>query len=476
MKSAVAILALATLTASQTVSIANYCNALIANCPASHGIDTTTTCATVFANFNLGSLTDTNNTIGCRYKFLTDPVLNATATKCQYAGPTGGGKCGQVIDGACQAATTACAGVANAAYATYAECQQGLAPEINNWGWQQGTSGGSEDSLECRAYHGIAYLVSGLSVHCGHFNLTSSTCNGPVMPNPTHYCETVTYQCAAVGNVQYNSMTDCMNSVGAWNATPADARATTATNSLGCREYHAQAALQNASLHCQHAGPSGGNACGTFAQGWDSLALHNCNNSDVEFAEDGMGETTLNAAVPIGNTGPYHVLLDQAMDTQVCRIYHLTVAGTLPAAHCSHGGVDGGGVCGNDTVSNLCTYIGGVCGFGTNTYQYATQAACTTAMKSIVTGSFADRTTNTLGCRFYHASVAGQYLGPGGSLSSGTNAATTFQQHCSHVLASTPTGGCNAAATTQPPSSASGAPGVSVLLALIACVASILAL
>jgi len=192
--------------------------------------------------------------------------------------------------------------------------------------------------------------------------------------------------------------------------------------------------------------------------------------------EDGMGETTLNAAVPIGNTGPYHVLLDQAMDTQVCRIYHLTVAGTLPAAHCSHGGVDGGGVCGNDTVSNLCTYIGGVCGFGTNTYQYATQAACTTAMKSIVTGSFADRTTNTLGCRFYHASVAGQYLGPGGSLSSGTNAATTFQQHCSHVLASTPTGGCNAAATTQPPSSASGAPGVSVLLALIACVASILAL
>jgi len=453
------------------LTVTSFCASLLANCPSMHGIDTQTNCETVFQLYTVGATTDVEmDSLGCRMRYLTDPVLNATATKCQYAGPTGGGRCGSIVEGTCNAAIGACMAAPSMSYPNVAACMTGLAPMVAQWGWNQGTNAAGEDSLECRAYHAITGLVSGDPTHCNHFNFTGSPCSGgAIMPNAQHYCETVTFWCNGT-NQQYNSMADCMGSVGAFSTTPADAKASNAMNSLGCREYHSQAAAAvNASFHCEHGGPSGGMACGVYTDAWATLAKNNCNDSDVMAAETGMGVTQLGMAVPVGNSGPYWTGLDQTGDTQACRIYHLTAAATNPGLHCIHGSIAGGGACGTDTVTNLCTFIGGACGFGTATWQFKDATTCHSALAAIPIGTPADRATNTLDCRFYHASVAAQY-NTGGSQ---TMSATNMQTHCSHILASTPAAGCNPPAAPAPTSPAATAP---IFTALIVAIVSVFVL
>jgi len=188
-------------------------------------------------------------------------------------------------------------------------------------------------------------------------------------------------------------------------------------------------------------------------------------------------------AIPVGIDGTmnYSTTFDTTMNTQVCRLYHLTVA-AVNQVHCSHGWISGGDNCGT-RAANLCQYIGAVCGFGANaSYQFASSSACTTAFAAFqgnVTLFGLDNATsgNTFGCRFYHVGVAASYL-PGGSNGNANNAMASAVLHCGHVLAPfTTAGGCNPGAAQPTPAMApTGSPAaiVSISLAFVVAVVSTL--
>jgi len=170
--------------------------------------------------------------------------------------------------------------------------------------------------------------------------------------------------------------------------------------------------------------------------------------------------TIPDAMVPPGfsDTVPYSVTFDGSQNTQACRIYHLSVASTLPDAHCVHGSVSGGDTCGK-YVSNLCTLISQACGFGNNeTYQFPNLTACTAGLNNIEVGSNQLKTgtdqswastSNTLECRFYHASVAASFAAGGANFAT-AGAAANQVLHCSHVLRKSAPGGCEGVVTPTP--------------------------
>ena len=45
----------------------------------------------------------------------------------------------------------------------------------------------------------------------------------------------------------------------------------TTGNTIGCRLYHAGAAAADPVLHCPHAGPTGGNVCGSWCDNYCQL-------------------------------------------------------------------------------------------------------------------------------------------------------------------------------------------------------------
>jgi len=268
---------------------------------------------------------------------------------------------------------------------------------------------------------------------------------------------------------------------GAWPNSPQDARYSNNQNSLGCRTVHAQAAALAPGTHCPHAGPSGGGTggngvCGSFTDAWASLSSGLCQDTNVGTAVASIGAANMALAVPIGDTSAWsYPGVTKTANTQACRIYHLVVASQQPALHCVHGTISGGYFCGADLVQNLCAYIQGICGFGSATWQFMDSTTCYNALNTTVnvggTAGYqgaASVATMTLGCRFYHATVAGSYKA-GGSLGNGTTATQNFQDHCSHTLGKTPQAGCNYVAP-------SSAPTVPFLAAAAVATATILVL
>jgi len=430
------------------------------------------------------------NTIGCRYKYLNDPTNSGmynNSYSCQYAGPSGGGRCGNFLSNVCDVATNVCGAVTGASYTTSALCQTGLAPGANQWGFLQGSNAGAEDSLECRVYHAIASINTGNPVHCSHFGQTSPVCTGPVTPDAGHYCETLQYNCPAP-NIQFAMKAQCLaTAAGYYNAgVDLTSARSNADNSLGCREYHAQASRADNNTHCEHAGPSGAGVCGTRQSAWGNmLAAAPCldNHVNVLFIA-GVGSANVDLLIPpiaAGAVGKYTTTFDTAGNTQVCRIYHLGVASTN-TAHCSHGFVSGGDNCGTLTA-NLCAFIESICTFGTNaSYQYASSAAClsadTNSSNSVilagVTGT-AGSAADSFECRFYHAMVAASYT-TGGANAAVAGAASLHQYHCGHTLRPATTGGCiNAGSPTTAPPTPKSSSGSTLVISGAALVAFLFA-
>ena len=379
---------------------------------------------TTAASMPAGSSADTSgNTIGCRqYHATVAGMPGNAATHCPHAGPSGGDVCGSWCDTYCQLSLANCTG-ANAVYASDAECQTACAALSADGA--AGDAGG--DSVQCRIYHlGVAgsNKPDSANTHCPH---TAPDGGGVcVDPAPTcaEYCAAVTSACTG-DNAQYATEAACLSYCGTWAMIPAGKTGDTSGDSIGCRLYHAGVAgmAGNAATHCPHAGPTGGGVCGTLCDNYCQLAMTNCTGGNALYGSDAACMTACSAYDADGAPG------DADGDTVQCRIYHLGVAGSnLPdsaVTHCPHGGTDGGGVCidplgPTPTCADYCTAVMGSC-TGDNA-QFATEAAClaycgTWAM--IPAGTTADKSGNTLGCRIYHATVAGQ----------AGNAAT----HCPHA-------------------------------------------
>jgi hypothetical protein len=192
-----------------------------------------------------------------------------------------------------------------------------------------------------------AIAVAGPLLACGS---SSSNDNPPAAADCTSYCNNMAATCTAASDVQYTALTGtCLDYCQTKNAWPAGTPGTTG-NTLACRIDHANnaAAAKTAgnaaqvTAHCGHAGPSGGNVCGTWCENYCFLALKNCaaylgtGANQMGFA-DAATCTTACAAFP--NTGT----INSGGNHVQCRIYHAGAAGALAALpHCAHAAVTSG--------------------------------------------------------------------------------------------------------------------------------------
>jgi hypothetical protein len=114
-------------------------------------------------------------------------------------------------------------------------------------------------------------------------------------------------------------------------------------NSLECRAYHAAAAKAgNPSIHCAHAGPTGGDLdpadlmpgpCGDGCEAFCNLALQIC---PATF--DGQQDCRAQCQKFGASFKPYSTQ-DTTGNTFACRMYHLSVAArdaTTALVHCPH--------------------------------------------------------------------------------------------------------------------------------------------
>ena len=185
--------------------------------------------------------------------------------------------------------------------------------------------------------------VGCFAVGCGDDTTTSSSgdmsvahdlAGGGNAPTCAAYCAKIQMNCTAAsgdagGNAQYMDAATCntyCTSAAGW---PAGMTGATSGNTIGCRLYHAGAAAADPVLHCPHAGPTGGDTCGSWCDNYCQLMAKNCTGSNAVYD----AATCMTKCATIPTSGQVN---DAAGNTIQCRIYHLGVAATDPVLHCPH--------------------------------------------------------------------------------------------------------------------------------------------
>lgn len=157
--------------------------------------------------------------------------------------------------------------------------------------------------------------------------------SGGGAPTCAAYCAKIETNCTAGsdggGNTQYMDAATCNTYCTTAAAWPAGKTGDLSGNTIGCRLYHAGAAAADPVLHCPHAGPTGGNVCGSWCDNYCQLMAKNCTGSNAVYD----AATCMSNCTMIPTTG--HVN-DTSGNSIQCRIYHLGVAATDPATHCVH--------------------------------------------------------------------------------------------------------------------------------------------
>jgi len=184
-----------------------------------------------------------------------------------------------------------------------------------------------------------ALAATGLLAACSSDDSTTPSPTASPSPSPTPaptacetYCNSIAANCTAAADAPYSALTgtclDVCNTRAFWPAAGAN------TNSLACRTTHAALAGSPgpASVHCPHAGPTGGSVCGTLCENYCYLAQKNCTGANaLTFTPD--------CATACGNFATTGAANSSSGNTVQCRINHLVAAGGNPATHCPHGSV-----------------------------------------------------------------------------------------------------------------------------------------
>jgi len=390
------------------------------------------TCEGFFAGIANGTDTDTSgNTIGCRQNYAKKAETAGSEYYCQYAGLTGGGVCGVPLNNTCNAITTICP----SQYANFDACYTDLYNLNASFGSLQGPSGQSENTLECRTYHATASVLD--PIHCQHVTAVAAPCHandgtGAPKTNGSHYCGLTELTCT--GNKQQffgsDAATQWKSCTAIWNTWPvANLTFGASTPDQAGHQYHifANANGGGNTVHCAHAGPSGGGVVGGPAIGtyiaWQQTSTNAAcaasTNTSWVALEVGNALQNWVALLPMvvpkdADPGNYNVPAINAAgaNTETCRLYHLTTAATGAVAHCSHGSVLGGGQCplGHPEIP-LCDLITTACG--------GDATACRSAFLPYLDPSkpqmMGDPNTmmsgapvagDTLACRLYYATLA----------------------------------------------------------------------
>ena len=153
-------------------------------------------------------------------------------------------------------------------------------------------------------------------------------------PTCAAYCAKIAMTCTnsgdAGGHDQYaGAVATCANycsMVAGWSS---GMMGDTSGNTIGCRLYHAGAAASDPTTHCPHAGPTGGNVCGSWCDNYCQLMAKNCTGANAVYD----AATCMTKCTSIPTSGMPN---DQSGNTIQCRIYHLGAAFSNPTLHCPH--------------------------------------------------------------------------------------------------------------------------------------------
>jgi hypothetical protein len=180
----------------------------------------------------------------------------------------------------------------------------------------------------------VIFASAALLSACGKSDTNSSDPN----LNCGNYCNVITSACTTT-NTQFNFLdnTNCLNFCNTVAWTPGAIDSVNTGNTLGCRIAHAQLAASPgpASVHCWHAGPTGGKVCGSYCDTYCQLALEACTGSNQLYPDAATCATACaRIAVDPGLTA-------ESGNNVQCRIWHLTEAligdAAHKATHCPHG-------------------------------------------------------------------------------------------------------------------------------------------
>jgi len=137
------------------------------------------------------------------------------------------------------------------------------------------------------------------------------------------YCGAIQTRCTGAVQ-QYASLQNCMDTCADFTA---GALTDMSGNTLGCRVAHTELAADDPTTHCVHAGPSGGDTCGTTCEGFCAVA-------PVECPSEWTANQCATRCGGINSSPPYST--SSTGNTIECRLYHLTMAATDPTNHCPH--------------------------------------------------------------------------------------------------------------------------------------------
>ncbi len=147
-------------------------------------------------------------------------------------------------------------------------------------------------------------------------------------PTCAAYCAKIQMNCTgadAGSNQQYASEAACNSYCTSAAAWPAGMIGDLSGNTVGCRLYHAGAAAADPVLHCPHAGPTGGNVCGSWCDNYCQLMAKNCTGANAVYDPT----TCMSKCAMLGTQGHAN---DTTGNTVQCRIYYLGLAATDPTA------------------------------------------------------------------------------------------------------------------------------------------------
>jgi len=234
------------------------------------------------------------------------------------------------------------------------------------------------------------------------------------------YCTTIMKNCPTTNSslVQYKSMLNCTNycfEVIILEANVDKSSNVAGTDTFTCRNYHAGLAGTLGPIpHCSHAGPSGGNTCGSPCQAYCDAMMGVCSTTGL--TTDGLltYASCMSACGDIPYSTPanssvvfaYDATGEPSADNLLCRLYHGATNGFIqPVPHCSHASLSGGGLCGS-YCNVYCRMVGQYCGSSLPP-ALNTSATCNSWCSAYYTanntGSVGDTTGDSVNCRIHYA-------------------------------------------------------------------------
>jgi hypothetical protein len=248
-----------------------YCDVVMRNCVGDFAAyETREKCLGTCLLFEPGDPIEPQgtNTVECRLREARraeTAISEELPAFCRGAGPEGIGCAPSTCEAYCSLVERACGMQCNS-HATCVDKCRALRDEgsFNAFEDYEG------DTIQCRLVH-ISNATLDAALHCDHAKLvTPSVCvdgpeeheegeeeSRPSEPRCEDYCRVIGVACTGEFS-EYASDEECLATCATLEPGSFE---DTASDTIGCRLYHAYNALCVPDPHCSHAGPSGGGKC-----------------------------------------------------------------------------------------------------------------------------------------------------------------------------------------------------------------------